>query len=149
MNVAIGADHAGFPMKEWLAGELRNEGFVVQDVGAYDTTPSDYPDFARAVALLVTKGNAERGIVVCGSGVGAAVAANKMRGVRAAVAHDTYTAHQGVEHDDINILCLGSRVIGNALALEVVRAFLGAHFLNEERFQRRLKKVLDMESRGE
>jgi len=149
MKIAIAGDHAGFALKEWLAGELVKEGYAVEDLGARDTTPSDYPDFARAVARTVVTGKADRGILVCGSGVGASVAANKVRGIRAAVIHDTYSAHQGVEHDDMNVLCIGSRVVGQALALDVVREFLKARFSSEERFSRRLRKVLDIEARGE
>jgi ribose 5-phosphate isomerase B len=149
MRIAIAGDHAGFALKEWLAGELVNEGFVVENLGARDTTPSDYPDFARAVARAVVSGSADRGIIVCGSGVGASVAANKVRGIRAGVVHDTYSAHQGVEHDDMTVLCMGSRVVGQALALDIVRAFLRARFATDERFRRRLQKVLDIEARGE
>jgi ribose 5-phosphate isomerase B len=149
MRIAIAGDHAGFALKEWLAGELANEGFIVDNLGARDTTPSDYPDFARAVAKAVVIGTADRGIIVCGSGVGASVAANKIRGIRAAVIHDTYSAHQGVEHDDMNVLCIGSRVVGQALAFDIVRAFLHAQFSPDERFRRRLQKVLDIEARGE
>jgi ribose 5-phosphate isomerase B len=149
MRIAIAGDHAGFALKEWLAGELRNEGYSVENLGARDTAPSDYPDFARLVARAVVGGSADRGILVCGSGVGASVAANKVRGIRAAVIHDTYSAHQGVEHDDMNVLCMGSRVVGQALALDIVRGFLRAQFASEERFRRRLQKVLDIEARGE
>jgi len=145
MKVAIAGDHAGFSLKKWLVQELSKEGLQITDLGAYDETPSDYPDFARALGKAVMSGQAERGILVCGSGVGACVAANKIKGIRAGLAHDTYSGHQGVEHDDMNVLCLGSRVIGPAPALEIARAFLGAKFTNEERHARRLKKVLDIE----
>jgi ribose 5-phosphate isomerase B len=145
MKVAIAGDHAGFSLKKWLVQELSKEGLQITDLGAYDETPSDYPDFARALGKAVTSGQAERGILVCGSGVGACVAANKIKGIRAGLAHDTYSGHQGVEHDDMNVLCLGSRVIGPAPALEIARAFLGAKFTNDERHTRRLKKVLDIE----
>lgn len=147
MKIAIAGDHAGFPLKQWLIQKLGKEGVQITDLGAADETPSDYPDFARAVGKAVTSGAAERGILVCGSGVGACVAANKIKGIRAGIAHDTYSGHQGVEHDDMNVLCLGSRVIGPAAALEIVRAFLKAKFTNEERHARRLKKVLDMEEK--
>ncbi len=147
MKVAIAGDHAGFALKQFLAEELRKDGHQVQDLGAHDTTPSDYPDFARALGKAVTAGQAERGILVCGSGVGACVAANKIRGIRAGICHDTYSGHQGVEHDDMNVLCLGSRVIGPAPALEISRAFLAARFTNEERHVRRVKKVLEIEQR--
>ncbi len=148
MKVAIAGDHAGFPLKKWIAAELRKEGHEIVDLGAFDETPSDYPDFARALGKAVVSGQAPRGILICGSGIGACVAANKIKGIRAGVAHDTYSGHQGVEHDDMNVLCLGARVIGPAPALEIARAFLGAHFTNEERHARRVKKILDMEKNG-
>ena len=146
MKVAIAGDHAGFPLKQWLAGELQKLGYEIEDLGAHDLSPSDYPDFARALGRAVVAREAQRGILVCGSGVGACVAANKIKGIRAGHVHDTYSAHQGVEHDDINVLCLGARVIGTALALEVTQAFLQATFLKEERHVRRLKKVLAIEA---
>jgi ribose 5-phosphate isomerase B len=145
MKVAIGADHAGFALKQMLANELRAAGHDVLDVGAFDTTPSDYPDFAKAVGEAVQQSKVERGIVVCGSGVGACVAVNKLKGIRGALIADTYSAHQGVEHDDLNVICLGSRVIGPSLASEIVKAFLAAEFQHEERFVRRLNKVLALE----
>ena len=145
MKIAIAGDHAGYALKQMLADELKAEGWDVTDLGAHSTEPSDYPDFARAVGNVITAGMAERGILVCGSGAGASIAANKIRGIRAAVCHDTYTAHQAVEHDDMNVLCLGSRVIGTMLAREIVRAFLEARFSNEERHVRRVKKVLEIE----
>ena len=145
MKIAIAGDHAGFPLKQWLIEKLGKEGVKITDLGAFDETPSDYPDFARAVGKAVSSGEVERGILVCGSGVGACVAANKIKGIRAGIAHDTYSGHQGVEHDDMNVLCLGSRVIGPAPALEIARAFLKAKFTNEERHALRLKKVLDIE----
>ncbi len=145
MKIAIAGDHAGFPLKKWLGEELSKAGFEMMDLGADDETPSDYPDFARLIGKAVISGQAVRGILVCGSGIGACVAANKINGIRAGLAHDTYSGHQGVEHDDMNVLCLGSRVIGPAPALEIARAFLAAKFTNEERHVRRLKKVLDIE----
>ena len=145
MKVAVAGDHAGYSLKQWLAAELKKDGYDIVDLGAQDETPSDYPDFARALGNAVSSREIERGILICGSGIGACVAANKIRGIRAGLAHDTYSGHQGVEHDDMNVLCLGSRVIGPAPALEIARAFLGAKFTNEERHARRLKKVLDME----
>lgn len=147
MKIVIAGDHAGFPLKQHLANKLREEGHEVVDLGAHDETPSDYPDFARLVGKAVTSGSAERGILVCGSGIGACVAANKMKGIRAGIAHDTYSGHQGVEHDDMNILCLGARIIGPAPALEIARAFLAARFTNEDRHARRVKKILDIEER--
>lgn len=149
MRVAIGADHGGFPLKVELAPLLEKLGHQVVDVGAhaYDAA-DDYPDFALAVARTVASGKADRGIMVCGSGVGAAVAANKVKGVRASVCHDTYSAHQGVEHDDMNVLCLGARIVGGEVAKELVAAFLSAKFSGEARHKRRLQKVLDAEAKG-
>lgn len=147
MRIAIGADHGGFGLKSQLVQFVEELGHEVVDVGAHTNDPSDdYPDFARAVALNVASDRAERGIMVCGSGVGASVAANKVRGVRASVCHDTYSAHQGVEHDDMNVLCLGDRIVGVELARELVRAFVSARFSGEERHKRRLDKVLKMEN---
>lgn len=148
MKIALGGDHAGFEMKQWLVAELRKAGHDVVDLGTGSPAPVDYPDFARAVGAAVVEGSVERGIVVCGSGIGACMAANKIRGVRAGMCHDTYSAHQGVEHDAMNVLCLGSRVIGTALALEIVRAYLAARPSTEERHLRRLQKIIDIESRG-
>ena len=146
MRIAIGADHAGLPLKQELTPWLEAQGHVLQDVGAHDFHPGDdYPDYAEAVARAVADGEVTRGIMVCGSGVGACVTTNKVRGVRACMCHDTYSAHQGVEHDDMNVLCLGARIIGGELAREVVTAFLGAQFSGEERHQRRLDKLLAIE----
>ncbi len=146
MKVAIAGDHAGFELKQILAGELRDQGHEVLDLGT-DTgaVPSDYPDFAKLVGEAVAQKKVERGVLVCGSGVGVSVAANKVVGVRASLCHDTYSAHQGVEHDDMNVICLGSRIIGRALASEVVKSFLGAKFSNEERHARRLAKTMAIE----
>ncbi len=149
MKIAIGCDHAGFDLKRTLAALLTHDGHEVLDVGATRLDPDDdYPDAAAAVARAVAGGRAERGILVCGSGVGASVAANKIRGVRAGLCHDVYSAHQGVEHDDVNVLCLGARVIGEAVATELVRAFLSARFTGEERHRRRLEKMLALEKAG-
>jgi len=148
MKIAIAGDHAGFALKQYLAQELRKDGHEVLDLGADDETPSDYPDFARKIGEAITSGKVERGILVCGSGVGACIAANKIKGIRAGLAHDTYSGHQGVEHDNMNVLCLGSRVIGIAPALEIARAFLAARFSNEERHVRRVQKILDIEEKG-
>ncbi len=145
MNVVIGGDHAGLSLKNLLIVELKKAGVHLEDIGAFDEKPSDYPDFALEVGKRVASGKANKGILICGSGIGACIAANKIRGVRAGLAHDTYSAHQGVEHDDMNVLCLGARIIGSAPALEIVRAFVEARFTNEERHARRLKKVLDIE----
>jgi ribose 5-phosphate isomerase B len=146
MRVAISADHAGFELKQHLATCLRDAGHDVLDFGTTSTEPVDYPDFAAAVGHAVVDGRAERGIVVCGSGVGASVAANKLVGVRAGLCHDTYSAAQGVEHDDINVLVLGARVIGPALAESLVSAFLAARFSGAARHVRRLAKVRALES---
>ena len=147
MKVVIGSDHAGFQLKNAMGDLLRSMGNEVLDVGAFNENPSDYPDFAEAVGRAVLDGKAERGVLVCGSGVGASVAANKLPGIRAGMCHDTYSAHQGVEHDNINVLVLGSRVIGVALAQDLVRAFMGAKFSNEERHVRRLGKVKVLEAK--
>ena len=148
-KIAIGADHAGFDLKQQIGKLIESEGHQVTDLGAveYDAL-DDYPDFALAVARAVAAGEAEQGIVVCGSGVGACVAANKVRGARAGLCHDTYSAHQGVEHDAMNVLCLGARIVGVSLAGEIVRSFIGAAFTGEERHQRRLDKVMHAEQGG-
>jgi RpiB/LacA/LacB family sugar-phosphate isomerase len=146
--IALAADHAGFELKEKIAGYLEAKGFEVMNLGAHDQEPVDYPDFARAIGKVLQEEKAERGILICGSGVGACVAANKMSNVRAGLCHDTYSAHQGVEHDDINVLCLGARVIGEELARELVMAFLAARFTGEERHVRRLAKIKAMEKAG-
>jgi ribose 5-phosphate isomerase B len=145
MKIAFGCDHAGFALKTRLIEEAQRMGHETVDCGAMDDRPSDYPDFARAVGEAVRSGRAERGVLVCGSGVGAAVAANKMRGIRAGLCHDTYSAHQGVEHDDVNVLCLGARIVGDALAVELMRAFLNAQFSGEARHMRRLEKIAQIE----
>jgi len=147
MRIAVGADHAGFLLKQEVAESLRAQGHDVVDVGTDSTAPVDYPDFAEAVSLAVREGRAERAVLICGSGVGASVAANKLPGIRAAVCHDTYSAHQGVEHDDMNVLVLGGRVVASALAHELVQAFVAARYTGEERHARRLKKVLALEAR--
>jgi ribose 5-phosphate isomerase B len=147
MRIAVGADHAGFLMKQDLVSFLEGLGHAVQDLGTHSTEPVDYPDYAEAVALAVRSGEAERGVVVCGSGVGASVAANKVPGIRAGLCHDSYSAHQGVEHDDMNVIVFGSRVIGSMLARELVSAFLPAKFSGEERHRRRLDKIRAMEVR--
>jgi len=148
MHIAIGCDHAGWPLKEGVADLLRRAGHQVVDVGAHVFDPEDdYPDYAYAVAELVATGRCARGVVICGSGVGAAVVANKVPGVRAAVCHDTFSARQGVEDDDVNVLCLGARVVGPGLAGDIVRAWLEARFSGENRHARRLAKVLEIEAR--
>ncbi|HEU0039472.1 MAG TPA: ribose 5-phosphate isomerase B [Verrucomicrobiae bacterium] len=147
MKIAIGADHAGFELKECVKAQLLELKHDVLDHGTHGPKPVDYPDFAEAVGLAVRDGQAERGILLCGSGVGASVAANKIPGVRAGLCHDHYSAHQGVEHDDMNVLVMGGRVIGEAVALELVRAFLAAKYTGEERHQRRLEKTKAIERR--
>ena len=148
MRVVVGADHGGLVLKGAIVAALRGAGHEVDDVGAHRLDPyDDYPDYALLLATRVASGQAGRGVLVCGSGVGACVAANKVRGVRAALAHDTYSAHQGVEHDDANVLCLGARVVGEELALELVRTFVAARFSGEERHRRRLAKIRAIEGR--
>ncbi|HVQ31327.1 MAG TPA: ribose 5-phosphate isomerase B [Vicinamibacteria bacterium] len=147
MKIAVGSDHAGFVLKQDVAALLRKDGHAVVDVGTDSTAPVDYPDFAEAVSQAVLDGRAERAVLICGSGVGASVAANKLPGIRAAICHDIYSAHQGVEHDDMNVLVLGGRIIGPALVPELVRAFVAAQFTSEERHVRRLAKVKAIEKR--
>ncbi len=146
MRIAVGSDHAGYELKEHLASWLAESGHAVYDLGTHSTDPVDYPDFSAAVSHAVLDGRADRGIVVCGSGAGACVAANKLKGIRAAVAHDSYTAHQMVEHDDVNVLCFGSRVIGEALAEDLTRTFIEAKFSREDRHVRRLEKIRALEA---
>jgi len=147
MRIVVGSDHAGYILKQEVAEALRQAGHEVLDVGTSSTAPVDYPDSAEAVGKAVMDGRAERGVLICGSGVGASVAASKLPGIRAAVCHDTYSAHQGVEHDDMNVLVLGGRIIGPALAMELVRVFVAARFTGEERHVRRLGKVKALETR--
>jgi RpiB/LacA/LacB family sugar-phosphate isomerase len=145
MRVAIGSDHAGFLLKQQLVPFIAGLGHNLLDVGTNSTAPVDYPDYAEALGLAVRDGRAERGILICGSGVGASVAADKIPGIRAGVCHDIYSAHQGVEHDDMNVLVLGARVIGDELAKDLVAAYLNARFTGEERHRRRLAKVRAIE----
>jgi RpiB/LacA/LacB family sugar-phosphate isomerase len=147
MKIVIGSDHAGFQLKAAMGDLLRSLNQEVLDVGAFNENPSDYPDFAEAVGRAILERKAERGVLICGSGVGASVAANKLTGIRAAVCHDSYSAHQGVEHDDMNILVLGSRIIGVKLAEDLVKAYLAAKFTNEDRHVRRLAKIKALESK--
>lgn len=147
MKIVIGSDHAGFQLKVAMGDVLRSLGHEVLDVGAFNENPSDYPDFAEKVGLAVLEGKSERGLLICGSGVGASVAINKMPGIRAAMCHDSYSAHQGVEHDDMNVLVFGSRVIGVKLAEDLLKEFLGAKFTHEERHVRRLGKVKAIEAK--
>jgi RpiB/LacA/LacB family sugar-phosphate isomerase len=147
MKIVIGSDHAGFQLKVAIGDLLRSMNQEVLDVGAFNENPSDYPDFAEAVGRAILERKAERGVLICGSGVGASVAANKLTGIRAAVCHDSYSAHQGVEHDDMNVLVLGSRIIGVKLAEDLVKAYLAAKFTNEDRHVRRLAKIKALESK--
>jgi ribose 5-phosphate isomerase B len=148
VKVAVACDHGGFPLKDAVIDAVRAAGHEPVDLGTHSSEPVDYPDFAAAAARAVQDGRAERAIVLCGSGVGAAVAANKLAGVRAGVCHDSYSAHQAVEHDDVNVLALGARVIGAALASDLVRTFLGARYTAEPRYARRLAKVTALERDG-
>ncbi len=149
MKIAIACDHGGYPLKNPLAQLMRSLGHEVLDLGAHElNAKDDYPDFARYVGQAIQHGQADRGVLLCGSGVGASVAANKQRGIRAAVCHDTYSAGQGVEHDDMNVLCLGSRIVGEAVAGELVKAFVKANFSGEQRHVRRLEKVNAIEAAG-
>ena len=145
LRVALAADHAGFELKGELIRLVRDRGHAAVDLGTHSAAPVDYPDYAVALAEAIVGGGADRGVLACGSGVGASVAANKIPGIRAGLCHDTYSAHQGVEHDDMNVIVLGGRVIGSALAAELVTAFLGARFSGEERHVRRLAKITDIE----
>lgn len=147
MRVVLGSDHAGFDLKQNLDVFIRDLGHEILDVGTNSKAPVDYPDYSEAVGLAVKEGRADRGVLICGSGVGASVAANKVPGIRAGLCHDTYSAHQGVEHDNMNVLVMGARVIGDELARELVRAYLGAKFSGEERHRRRLAKVDAIEAR--
>jgi ribose 5-phosphate isomerase B len=148
MRIAVGADHAGYPLNERVMAELRHAGHEITDFGTHDgSIPDDYPDYAKQIGEAVQTGAADIGILVCGSGVGAAVAANKLRGIRAALCGDTYSAHQSREHDDCNVLCLGARVVGVELALDIVRSFVAAKFTGEERHRRRVAKIEALERR--
>lgn len=149
MRIVLGADHRGFALKNRIADHLRSQGHEIIDVGVNSDESVDYPDIAVAVGRKIQAEEAERGFLVCGSGVGACIAANKLPGIRAAVCHDTYSARQGVEHDNMNLVCLGSRIIGEELALEVANAFVNATFSGEERYRRRLTKVEQLERRAE
>lgn len=149
MKIAIACDHAGYELKLAVLPYLTKHGYEVQDLGAdSEDVPVDYPDYARKVAEKILSGEVERGVLVCGSGAGVSIAANKIKGIYAAVCHDTYTAHQCVEHDGVNVICLGSRVIGIELAREVINSFLGAKFTGEERHVRRTGKIKEIESQN-
>jgi RpiB/LacA/LacB family sugar-phosphate isomerase len=146
MRIAVACDHAGFPLKDEIIEAIQQTGNEVLDLGTYDQEPVDYPDYAEKAGRAILQGQAERAIILCGSGVGASIAANKIKGIYAAVCHDTYSAHQGVEHDNMNTLCLGGRIIGVEVAKEIVRSFLGAHFTGEGRHVRRTGKIVALES---
>lgn len=146
MKIAIGADHGGYELKSIVMAELKKLGHEITNFGVDAAEPADYPDYARKVAEAAASGRADRGIMICGSGVGACVAANKVRGARAGLCHDTFSAHQGVEDDDVNVLCLGARVVGSELALDIVRAWLAARFSNAPRHVRRRDKVIALET---
>lgn len=148
LRVALGGDHAGFPLKQAIADRYGSLVTSLIDCGTNSEESTDYPEFAIAVSKEIVSGKADRGIMVCGSGVGISVAANKIPGIRAAICHDTYSAHQGVEHDDMNVLCIGGRIIGSELAFEIIEAFLAAKYEPAERHARRLNKVLEIEKRG-
>ncbi|HEY3371400.1 MAG TPA: ribose 5-phosphate isomerase B [Prolixibacteraceae bacterium] len=148
MKIIIASDHAGFNYKTLLVTYLHENGYEVLDLGAYNEEPSDYPDHAADVAHALMHHKGERAIIICGSGVGVCVAANKFKGIRAGVCHDTYSAHQCVEHDDVNVLCLGQRIIGIELAYEIVSAFIHAQFVKKERYQRRLEKIIAIETKN-
>ena len=148
MRVAVACDHGGFQLKQVVLDAVRFSGHEPLDLGAFNADPSDYPDFALKIGAAIRNGDAERGILICGSGVGACIAANKIKGIYAGLCHDTYSAHQGVEHDDMNVLCLGARIIGAALADELVRAFLAARFSQDERHVRRTGKTKKIEQGG-
>ena len=145
MRIAVGADHAGYPLKVEVVRFLEEEGHEVTDLGTHSADPVDFPVYSRKVGQAVQLGQADRGVLVCGSGVGACVAANKLRGIRAALCHDTYTAHQGVEHDDVNVLCLGGRVVGPALAYDILRSWLTARYIGTGRHKRRVDQILEIE----
>lgn len=148
MKIAIGTDHAGYPLKETVIAAVKASGHEVIDLGIHTLEKADFPDLAELVGNTIQSGRAERGILICGSGVGVCIAANKMRGVYASTCHDTYSAHQGVEHDGMNVLCMGGRVIGIEPAAEIVRAFISASFIHDERFTRRFNKIKEIEARG-
>ena len=145
MRIVIGSDHAGFPMKAEILAFLKDQGHEIEDVGSYDPHPVDFPDIARRVAAAITSGRAERGLMICGTGVGAAIGANKMKGIRAAVGHDVHSAHQCVEHDDVNVLCIGAQIVGPWLAKDLIAAYLDARFSTSEEFRRRVAKLADMD----
>lgn len=146
MKIVVGSDHAGFAMKREFIPFLQGAGHEIDDVGSYDPAPIDFPDIARKVAAAIVSGRSERGLMVCGTGVGAAIGANKMRGIRAAVCHDVHSAHQCVEHDDVNVMCIGAQIVGPWLAKDLIAAYLAAKFSTQEEFRRRVAKLADMDA---
>ena len=146
MRIVIGSDHAGYPLKAAVLDHVRKLGHQVEDVGSYDEKPVDFPDIAKQVTCAIAEGRAERGLMVCGTGVGASIAANKVRGIRAAVCHDVHSAHQSVEHDDVNIMCIGAQIVGPWLAFDLIDAFLAAEFSTDEDFRRRVEKLHQMDA---
>lgn len=148
MRLVIGSDHAGWALKGTVIAHLRDLGHEVLDVGSHDDKPVDFPDIARAVAAKVTSGEVARGIMVCGTGVGASIAANKMKGIRAAVCHDVHSAHQSVEHDDVNVMCIGAQIVGPWLAKDLITSFMSAEFSTDEDFRRRVRKLHEMDAQG-
>ena len=145
MRIVIGSDHAGFPMKATILEHVRSLGHEVEDVGSYNPNPVDFPDIAREVTNRITSGDADRGLLVCGTGVGASIAANKVKGIRAAVCHDVHSAHQSVEHDDVNVMCIGAQIVGPWLATDLVDSYLRAEFSTDEDFRRRVRKLAEMD----
>ena len=145
MKLVVGSDHAGFPMKAEILAFLKEKGHEVLDVGSHDPAPVDFPDIARQVAAAITSGRAERGLMICGTGVGAAIGANKMKGIRAAVCHDVHSAHQSVEHDDVNVMCIGAQIVGPWLAKDLIASYLAARFSTSEEFRRRVAKLAEMD----
>ena len=146
MRIVIGSDHAGFPLKSTIVDHVRSLGHEVQDAGSYDPRPVDFPDVAKSVTSAITEGRADRGLMVCGTGVGAAIAANKIKGIRAAVCHDVHSAHKSVEHDDVNVVCIGAQIVGAWLAKDLVGAYLEAEFSTDEDFRRRVAKLAEMDA---
>ena len=146
MKLVVGSDHAGFPMKAEILAFLKEKGHEVLDVGSHDPHPVDFPDIARKVAAAITSGEVERGLMICGTGVGASIGANKMKGIRAAVCHDVHSAHQSVEHDDVNVMCIGAQIVGAWLAKDLVEAYLAAEFSTDEDFRRRVRKLAEMDA---
>lgn len=145
MRIVIGSDHAGFPLKATIVEFVKSMGHEVEDVGSYDPNPVDFPDIAKSVTEAITSGKADRGLMVCGTGVGASIAANKVKGIRAAVCHDIHSAHQSVEHDDVNVMCIGAQIVGPWLAKDLVAAYIAAEFSTDEDFRRRVRKLTEMD----